>query len=229
MPSGRASAGTVDAARGEERGGDVHDDSHLRRRPPGGNPAGQRMIAGTRTPPSHTESLRWKSGALRDSHSPPLSFMKTTSVLRVEPARGQRRQNLPDALVGALEDGHVVRARGGPLVHRLHEAGVVGRHRRTIRHLERPVRGVVRHLEEERRPGVLVDEPHGALGEEIGAVAGRVRRAVVLEEVVLPVAVGVLVVVDQPALEPVEVVEPVGVRAELRLVAEVPLADEAGA
>jgi hypothetical protein len=75
---------------------------------------------------------------------------------------------------------------------------------------------------------MLLDELHAAIGEEIGAVAGRVRRLIVLEEVVLSVAVGVLPVVDQAALEPEEVVEAVRVRAELRLVAEVPLADEAG-
>jgi hypothetical protein len=87
------------------------------------------------------------------------------------------------------------------------------------------VRGVEGHLEEEGARGVLVDERDGAIGEEVGAVAGRVRRLIVLVEIVTPVAVGVLVVVDEPALEPVEVVEPVGVGAEFRLVTQMPLAD----
>ena len=35
-------------------------------------------------PPSQIVVFRWKSGALRDNHSPPLSLVKITSVLRVE-------------------------------------------------------------------------------------------------------------------------------------------------
>jgi hypothetical protein len=40
---------------------------------PAGIRPGHWKIAGTRMPPSQTVFLRWNSGALRDSHSPPLS------------------------------------------------------------------------------------------------------------------------------------------------------------
>ena len=52
---------------------------------------------------------------------------------------------------------------------------------------------------------------------------------VVLEQVVLAGLIGVLVVVDEPALEAEEVIEPMAIGTELRLVAQVPLADEPGA
>jgi hypothetical protein len=98
-----------------------------------------------------------------------------------------------------------------------------------IGNLEWPVRRVERHLEEERLLRVLLDELHRPLSEQIRGVAGDVRRFGVLEQIVIAGTVGVLVVVDQTALEAEEIVEAVGVGTELRLVAQVPLADKAGA
>src|SRR6267378_1642065 len=46
---------------------------------------GHRSISGTRIPPSHRVLFRLLSGALRESHSPPLSFVKMTSVFLVRP------------------------------------------------------------------------------------------------------------------------------------------------
>src|SRR5262245_56965260 len=51
-------------------------------------------------------------------------------------------------------------------------------------------------------------------------------RLIVLEQIVFALLVGVLIVVDQPALEAEEVVKAVGVWAELFLVSEMPLADQ---
>jgi len=98
-----------------------------------------------------------------------------------------------------------------------------------VGNLERPVRRVERHFEEEGLLRVLLDELHRPLGEQIRGIAGDVRRLGVLEQIVLTRPVGVLVVIDQAALESEEVVEPMGVGAELRLVAQMPLADETGA
>ena len=50
-----------------------------------------------------------------------------------------------------------------------------------IRNLKRPVRRIERDLEEERPARMLLDEAHPAVGKEIGAVAGRVRRLIRLE------------------------------------------------
>ena len=72
---------------------------------------GQRTIAGTRMPPSHRLDLWWKSGMLRDSHSPPLSFVKMTIVLPRQAEAVERTQDLADAAVGALEHRHVFGAR----------------------------------------------------------------------------------------------------------------------
>ena len=49
---------------------------------PAGSRPGHRKMAGTRMPPSQAVSLRWNRGAFRDSHSPPLSLVKITSVFR---------------------------------------------------------------------------------------------------------------------------------------------------
>src|SRR5262245_57255117 len=49
---------------------------------------------------------------------------------------------------------------------------------------------------------------------------------IVLEQIVFTLLIGVLVIVDQAALEAEEVVEPVGVGAELFLVPEMPLANQ---
>ena len=60
-------------------------------------------------PPSQSVSLRWKSGALRDSHSPPLSLVKITSVLRVRDPRFSSVARIsPTPLIGALEHRDVV-------------------------------------------------------------------------------------------------------------------------
>ena len=53
---------------------------------PAGSTPGQRRISGTRMPPSQSVPFRWKNGAFRDSHSPPLSLVKMTSVLRASPS-----------------------------------------------------------------------------------------------------------------------------------------------
>ncbi len=42
---------------------------------------GQRMIAGTRMPPSRSSALRPEKGQLSEKRSPPLSLVKTTRVL----------------------------------------------------------------------------------------------------------------------------------------------------
>ncbi len=75
---------------------------------PAGNATGQRKIAGTRIPPSHNVSLRWKKGALRESHSPPLSLVKTTSVLLGESPRRQRFEDAADAGIEIFDDLGVV-------------------------------------------------------------------------------------------------------------------------
>jgi sulfate adenylyltransferase subunit 1 (EFTu-like GTPase family) len=71
-----------------------------------------------------------------------------------------------------------------------------------VGHLERPVRRVVGDFDEERHFRVIVDELDRPLGNEIGHVTVDVDRRLVLEQVRLAVAVGVLVIVDESALEP---------------------------
>ena len=58
----------------------------------------------------------------------------------------------PDALIGTLEDRGIVGARARMFLVRLDEPRVVRGHRRLVGHLERPVRGVLRDLEEKRLP-----------------------------------------------------------------------------
>ena len=159
----------------------------------------------------------------------------TAVVLRVDHQRVarevvaiERRQDLADALVGALEHRDIVRTGAGVGIMRLNEPRVTGRDRRLVGHLERPVRGVVGDLEEERLVLVVVDELHRPVGDQIGHVAFGLHRRAVLVEIGLSLLIGVLVVVHQPRQEAPEVVEAVRVRAELRLVAQVPLADESG-
>ena len=68
---------------GEYRGGEVHRDPHLVGNASSGDvtgPADDRRHAYAAFP--HCPLL-WKNGALRDSHSPPLSFVKITIVFRV--------------------------------------------------------------------------------------------------------------------------------------------------
>ena len=148
---------------------------------------GQRRIAGTRMPPSHTVPLWWKSGVLRDSHSPPLSLVKITIVFCRKPRLSRAREDLADALIGALEHRDVVGARAGRIVERAEVPGVVARHGRLVGQLVRPVRGVVRDVDEERPLRVLLDEPHRPLGDQVRHVAGDLHRPVVLEQVGLSV------------------------------------------
>jgi hypothetical protein len=93
------------------------------------------------------------------------------------------------------------------------------------------VDGVVRHLEKEGRGGVTRDETDGTTRDFIGQVSGGLDWRRILEEIRCAWTdsrdlgpVGVVLV--GAAEEPVELVEPVGVRPELGLRAEVPLADE---
>ena len=65
---------------------------------PAGMRPGHFRIAGTRIPPSQTVCLRWNSGALRDSHSPPLSLVKMTIVLSVRPRRATLSRIRPTPL-----------------------------------------------------------------------------------------------------------------------------------
>ena len=46
-------------------------------------------------PPSHTVHLRPNNGALLESHSPPLSFVKITMVLLAMPSRSSVRRICP--------------------------------------------------------------------------------------------------------------------------------------
>ena len=131
-----------------------------------------------------------------------------------------------DALVGALDHRHVVGPRARVLLVRLHEPRVSRRDRRLVGHLERPVRGVVGDLEEERTLRVLLNEADRPLGDQIGHVSVGVDRRAVFEEVVCAVRIGVLVIIDEPAQESEEVVEPVRVGLELRAIAEMPLAHQ---
>jgi hypothetical protein len=74
----------------------------------------------------------------------------------------------------------------------------------------------------------LLDETRGAGREQIGGVALDGDRPAVLEEVGLSVGADVMIKVDITAQRAERMVEAVRLRAELGLVAEVPLADEAG-
>ena len=120
---------------------------------PAASRPGQRSNSGTRMPPSHSVPLRWNSGALRESHSPPLSLVKMTSVFCGELQSIQRVENAADALIGALEHRNVVRARSGFAI--VIPAPFPFR---KIRTLIRPVRRVVGDLEKERSTGALLDE-----------------------------------------------------------------------
>ena len=66
-------------------------------------------------PPSQTVSLRLKSGSFRDSHSPPLSLMKMTSVLRSSPCAAERLEHPADLAVEVFHDLDVSAARLGAL------------------------------------------------------------------------------------------------------------------
>jgi hypothetical protein len=132
-------------------------------------------------------------------------------------------------LIRTFEDSGVVTPCIGRVLLRLNEPPIAWRNRRVVRHLERPVRRVEGDLEEEGLTGILFDELHRSFCEEIGRVAGHVHRLTVLEQIVIAARISVLVVVDEPALEAEEVIEPVTVGTELRLVAQVPLANESRA
>ena len=100
---------------------------------------GHRISSGTRIPPSHSVDLRWKSGALRDSHSPPLSLVKITSVFGRASAdragRGCGRRLGPRARASR---------RNRRACRRVDEFAQPRLPSGKIRPLKRPVRGVVR-------------------------------------------------------------------------------------
>ena len=137
-------------------------------------------------------------------------------------------QDPADAPIGVFEHRHVVGARAGRIVERTEVPGIVPGLGRLARHLVGPMRGVVRHVDEERPLRVLLDESHRPLGDQVGHVAGGLHRPVVFEQIGLSFAGGVLVVVGETALEAEEVIEAVGAGTELRLVAQVPLAHQRG-
>ena len=62
---------------------------------PAGRRAGQRRINGTRMPPSHRVLLRLLKGALRESHSPPLSFVKSPACISARPCRSSAERIAP--------------------------------------------------------------------------------------------------------------------------------------
>src|SRR5688572_3970764 len=95
-----------------------------------------------------------------------------------------------------------------------------------VGHLERPVGGVVGDFQEERLAGILFNEVDGPLSEQVCRVPGDMGWLIVLEQIVFPLLVGMLVVVDEATLEAEEVVEPMRAGAELLPISQVPLADE---
>ena len=78
--------------------------------------------------------------------------------------------------------------------------------------------GVARHIDEERTLFILLDKPHGPLGEGVRHVIGNLNGAVVLEQIRIAALVGVVVRVGEAALESKESIESVGAWTKLRLV-----------
>ena len=138
---------------------------------PAGIRPGQRTMAGTRMPPSNTVHFRPKNGALLDSHSPPLSFVKMTIGVFGNAGALDDSEKLADLLVEMLHHGDVVRTRARFEVLRHDVPRIVRRDGRIARHLVGPMRRRVGDVEEEGLVLVLVDEPGGALRDEIRRVA----------------------------------------------------------
>ena len=130
---------------------------------PAGIRPGQRTIAGTRMPPSNTVHLRPNNGALLDSHSPPLSFVKIDDRVAGNTGSVDDAEQLADLPVEMLDHGHVVRTRARSELVRHDVASMVRRNRRVARHLVGPMRRRVGDIEEEGPVLVLFDEPSGAL------------------------------------------------------------------
>src|SRR5215207_8021641 len=106
---------------------------------------------------------------------------------------------------------------------------VLARRRWAVGWLIRPMRSTVGHIDEEGATGVPLDERDGALRDQVRHVAGDLDRLLVLEQIVPDRRVaprGVLIVVDEGALEAEEVLEAVRLRTELLLPAEMPFSDE---
>ena len=143
----------------------------------------------------------------------------------------ERRQDAPDAGIDPLDHRDVVGPGVGVGVERRHVLAAIAGGRWLIRPLIGPVRRVVGHVDEDGARAVLLEDADGAIGDQVGHVAGDLDRPIVLEQIGVHRRVGaggVLVVVDEAALEPEELVEAMGVRAVLRLPPEMPFPDEGG-
>lgn len=169
-----------------------------------------RSISGTR--PSSTGNRLIPSRALRaavvvgEDHDCVLPQAKAV----------EETEDPADALIGALEHRDVLRARARRIVEGSEVPGIIACPGRLVGRLVRPMRGVVRDVDEERALRVLLDEPHGSLGDEVRHVARDLDGTLVLEQVGLPIAVGVLVVIGEAALEAEEIAKRCWYRPEMR-------------
>ena len=150
---------------------------------PGSIRPGQVAQAGTRTPPSYNVPLPARSWPLvaTELTGPPLSLEKRNRVRFVSPRFSTAATTLPDLLVEAVHHGTIS------------PAFAVGNVRveleLLVECLERSMRRVERHVEEQWFPSILLlDQPHGFVAEEHGGVAWIAVFLVVAVPVVATVA-----------------------------------------
>lgn len=199
------------ARRRENRGGQVHRDSHLSRnatRRNASRPTEDRRHADAAFPhrPFVVEERRvarqpFAAVVVGEDHNCVLSQAQAV----------EDPEDSTDTLIGALEHRDVVRPRARRIVEWSEVSGVIACRGRLVGPLVGPVSGVVRDIDEERVAGILLDGFNGPVGDKVGHVARDLDRTVVLEKIGLQRRIatgGVLVVVDETALEPETIIEP---------------------